>query len=586
MKKILLSFRQANQWGVGILISLLVALVVMGSMLLYARGHARQLGEVFLSDIVWEVQAGVCTAQALAERMQDANGFEGDFHQIAEGIRIENPCIDSVQLAPMGHVSYSEPQTSEYIYIRSLFDVPQAERQARVSVHEHTTLLLGPLDYGDRRIILVGQPVYLQSAEGEEYFWGFVLINLNLESILKEEEVDTIDAQGLDYRLMREEDGHRVVLAENMRDSFLWAATCRDEELDEIWSLELRPQWRLIGLPVAATGILVFLVGLFLTWLLQRLKTMGEDMDIVDAANVRLNEISFTDPLTGLLNRRGFDIEASDCINRWPSSVIGMVDVNDFKRFNDVYGHAAGDAVLTDISRDLHRMASLFCGVAGRNGGDEFLICLPGTPAEIESFLRYWGGQTHYFSCQAGGQITYTFSLGYAVYPEHAGALHDLIKCADMAVYEAKQIRDGAHVYRYHSELKSVARINLGFNLKTIMNGLPVGVLVSQAGGSRKVFLVNERLAQLYGCQSVEELLGKKETSFIHPDDREHVNAYAAEMLRRHLANQDQQQKPLYYRIITPQGEIRHLYSIGKFMEDEKLGTLVYVVVYPQDDHK
>ena len=57
-------------------------------------------------------------------------------------------------------------------------------------------------------------------------------------------------------------------------------------------------------------------------------------------------------------------------------------------------------------------------------------------------------------------------------------------------------------------------------------------------------------------------------------------------MLRRHLANQDQQQKPLYYRIITPQGEIRHLYSIGKFMEDEKLGTLVYVVVYPQDDHK
>ena len=64
MKKILLSFRQANQWGVGILISLLVALVVMGSMLLYARGHARQLGEVFLSDIVWEVQAGAGAGRA------------------------------------------------------------------------------------------------------------------------------------------------------------------------------------------------------------------------------------------------------------------------------------------------------------------------------------------------------------------------------------------------------------------------------------------------------------------------------------------------------------------------------------------
>ncbi len=118
-----------------------------------------------------------------------------------------------------------------------------------------------------------------------------------------------------------------------------------------------------------------------------------------------------------------------------------MVDVDHFKRFNDTFGHEAGDLVLRELAGVLARFARE-SDVASRYGGEEFLVLLPECPfdaalskaeqlreeiAKLE--LRYDG--------QPLGPVN--VSLGVAAFPDHAKESEELLRCADDALYLAKQ---------------------------------------------------------------------------------------------------------------------------------------------------
>jgi diguanylate cyclase (GGDEF)-like protein len=120
-----------------------------------------------------------------------------------------------------------------------------------------------------------------------------------------------------------------------------------------------------------------------------------------------------------------------------------MLDVDDFKRFNDTYGHAAGDAILRELG-------NLLLGnirgedIACRYGGDEFIVVLPDNSQEVtyersKIFCEY-AKQLH---LQFEGQTleAVTLSIGVAVFPENGFSTATIIKAADEALYRAK--RDG-----------------------------------------------------------------------------------------------------------------------------------------------
>lgn len=164
----------------------------------------------------------------------------------------------------------------------------------------------------------------------------------------------------------------------------------------------------------------------------------------------RLQQQAVRDSLTDLYNRRFFD-EALDrelkqaARSKLPLSLV-MLDIDDFKRFNDTFGHGCGDALLQAVGEILQKHVREG-DIACRFGGDEFALILPGVSADVAGHRtdllreeiktiasKYRGG--------VPGEIT--VSTGIAEYPLHAKDKKALVDAADKAMYSSKQPRETA----------------------------------------------------------------------------------------------------------------------------------------------
>ncbi|MGP4669133.1 GGDEF domain-containing protein [Agrobacterium pusense] len=146
------------------------------------------------------------------------------------------------------------------------------------------------------------------------------------------------------------------------------------------------------------------------------------------------------DPLTDVLNRRGFDRRVPDFRNDTPDGAVIACDIDHFKRINDVYGHAAGDIVLIGLSDLLTKNAPEDALVA-RFGGEEFVVFLPGQTADAASQLAN-GMRTGLSSLDwrnrgVTSQITASFGVSAVARGDHS--IHDAIKRADDSLYAAKR---------------------------------------------------------------------------------------------------------------------------------------------------
>ncbi|APX74464.1 Probable diguanylate cyclase YcdT [Achromobacter insolitus] len=151
----------------------------------------------------------------------------------------------------------------------------------------------------------------------------------------------------------------------------------------------------------------------------------------------KLNQASITDPLTGLRNRRGTrqavdTLQAADT----PFAVVAL-DIDHFKRVNDTYGHTAGDEVIqgmAQLMRDCSRPTDVLC----RNGGEEFLILLPGAGAkEAAGMAERLRRKTE--ARRLSGALEITVSAGVAQWPAGGADVEKVFQAADAALYAAKQ---------------------------------------------------------------------------------------------------------------------------------------------------
>ena len=149
---------------------------------------------------------------------------------------------------------------------------------------------------------------------------------------------------------------------------------------------------------------------------------------------------SITDPLTDLYNRRFFDARLRQEYQRVrrTGKTLGLmfVDLDRFKQVNDVYGHEAGNLVLTEVARIL-RQNCRSADVAARWGGDEFTVLLTESePASLEVIARRVRDGIQQTNWGPVGAITAT--IGLAVMPQDASTLEGLMQAADEAMYLAK----------------------------------------------------------------------------------------------------------------------------------------------------
>ena len=160
----------------------------------------------------------------------------------------------------------------------------------------------------------------------------------------------------------------------------------------------------------------------------------------------KYKEESTKDFLTGLNNVREFDKDFNNIVSklqgRDENLSIAFIDIDFFKKVNDTYGHAEGDAILKELAKVLLKSCRSF-DIVSRIGGEEFSIMLLDCPLkqamEIGEKIRL-AVEKHDFTLLDNRKIKITISIGIATYPECTSDFHNLLKEADEALYKAKRM--------------------------------------------------------------------------------------------------------------------------------------------------
>lgn len=159
----------------------------------------------------------------------------------------------------------------------------------------------------------------------------------------------------------------------------------------------------------------------------------------------RYQNMATTDGLTGLLNHRRSQevlrLELKRTTRYQHPLAVLMMDVDNFKQFNDTYGHPQGDVLLRSISRIIRNIVRDVDHV-GRYGGEEFIVILPETNRTAAILLadRIRSSiEEEWFPAGHGAVVQKTISVGVAAYPEDTARASELIQKADEALYQAKR---------------------------------------------------------------------------------------------------------------------------------------------------
>jgi diguanylate cyclase (GGDEF)-like protein/PAS domain S-box-containing protein len=178
------------------------------------------------------------------------------------------------------------------------------------------------------------------------------------------------------------------------------------------------------------------------------------DISDIKTTEGKLQELAYTDPLSGLPNRlyalKRLDEALEGLSEESGSLAIFLLDLDDFKILNDSWGHAVGDMVLMEVGR---RLSSVLTPseMVGRLGGDEFIIMsdVNGTKEEY-ALLAQKLIDTFTSPFRIAGSETYLgVSVGLALFPGDGRTAGQLVRCADLAMYQAKS--SGKNIYRFHS---------------------------------------------------------------------------------------------------------------------------------------
>ena len=215
-----------------------------------------------------------------------------------------------------------------------------------------------------------------------------------------------------------------------------------------------------VDLPVVSGGEVGYMTEVF-NYMVANLRHSQKELATINEAlrvkNNELEELSITDGLTGLYNRKHLmdtltrEVRQAQRQNR-PFSVL-MMDIDHFKKYNDTFGHQAGDDVLVNMASTL-KESTRNVDFAARYGGEEFLVLLPETgieaALEVAQRIRTQVAEKTFGSGKK--KVNITVSIGVAEFSQHGDTLESIIASADSALYKAKRLGRNRVVRAGHSQ--------------------------------------------------------------------------------------------------------------------------------------
>ena len=176
------------------------------------------------------------------------------------------------------------------------------------------------------------------------------------------------------------------------------------------------------------------------------------------------------DPLTGLANRTLLASATDRALQQGGTTAMLLIDLDHFKDVNDTLGHAVGDELLQAVAARLREEVGQDHLVA-RLGGDEFVVLArrcDGADAAVELASRLGEAIRQPYQVQ-GVVLTVGCSVGIGLAPDHAHAVEGLLRCADVALYDAKATRGTHALYDRHSDQHSAALLGLQADLRAAL---------------------------------------------------------------------------------------------------------------------
>ena len=236
-----------------------------------------------------------------------------------------------------------------------------------------------------------------------------------------------------------------------------------------------------LGLTIAAIALLIIAGSISAAMADKKLQGKEHDLQRVNAlltqldqARVSLQQVAHYDPLTNLINRRGFNqifaekLQEHTCNNGMLA--VMFLDIDHFKRINDSLGHDAGDDLLKVIAERI-RNATRAQDVVARFGGDEFCILLSIPDYEEARHLAHRVMQKMKETIAlAGRRMVMTTSIGIAVFPRDGSTCDELLKHADLALYQSKEKgRNGVNFFNPALKTKASLELQLEEELRNAL---------------------------------------------------------------------------------------------------------------------
>ena len=518
-----------------------------------------------------EIPNGIAITDTLKQVLISENGKISQFDTIAENIMSD--VIESIQLAPDGNVTDIYPSEGTEA---SKIDLLQDKDRSKISCYardNHVIITQGPFDLKRGGCgIAVRNPIYLKDENNQEYFWGFTIVILRVPDIFSDA-ISALSDFGYEYRLSKTDapwsDTYKVVYQsdDQLTHTVSYGFTIGEEN----WTLEVAPEsgWRDLRLLVIVGGMFTTVVllfsGLTRVWLVSK-----ENKN-------KFQILAHTDSLTDIYNRYGFDELAERMITKNPKThfVAVLLDIDDFKFINDIYGHVYGDRALKSLTDSMKAFFPKNT-LLGRNGGDEFCILLPNrTYKEAGELLLQFTKLPKTFSCK-GKEYPFFISLGYAEYPTFASSRSQLMRCADAALYEIKlHGKNGCMAYR--EGLRSGVRKQLGFAFKDISEHLPGAFIIYRADkDDDELLYANHEFLQMTGYKTIDKLFSLTNRSFhnlIREDEQQQIETSIWKQIDAGNNNDY-----IHFHLRKADGTYLSVLDHGRIVESQQYGRVFYVL--------
>ncbi len=524
--------------------------------------------------MIEDMERGIYVTEALEQIIISENGKLDGFQKIAQNLISEH--MQSVQLAPDGIVTEIYPEAGNEASKIDLFSDPVRGQIVRYGRDHDMVTLQGPLDLKQGgRGLAVRNPVFLEDENGTRTFWGFTVVIIRVPEIFADS-IRALTGFGYEYRLSK--DSYPISTDYEVVDS-------SGTELEDPASYSFKIgncAWKLEVAPINgwkhSTRATILLLCCIAIVLLSVVLSVG--LLILEERRRFLRKIATTDALTGLLNRHGVDNEMARYLEkRGDEPCVGvLIDVDDFKFINDVYGHATGDEVLRLLA-DQMRAAFPDNAILSRIGGDEFCVILKNTTcAQAEILIHCFATEPRTFS---HGAHTHEFgiSVGYADASSDPHETQTLISRADMALYEVKL--SGKHgMMAYRPDLYHEKRSQLGFALRDVSENLPGAFLIYRADPANdEMLFANDEMIQFAGCSDFDEFMtfcGRRFSGLLHPDD---IAKTEESIWRQINAQTDGANDYVRFRFAMKDGSYRPVLDHGRIVDNSYYGRVFYVLI-------